>query len=257
MRAVLMLHSVDSSGSEISLAPAELLALVRGIRTSGHAIVPLGELLAQATRDAVALTFDDGLASLAEVAQPLLSEEGAAATLFLTTGYVGRDNHWPSQPRSAPRLPMLDWDGVEALHSAGWEIEAHTHSHPDLRELGSNELAEELEAPQRELERRLGRTPRAFAYPYGLLDARVVDAVATRYECAVTTRMAALADDPSGNSDPLRIPRLDAYYLRHHTLQRLIRTSSGLSGFGGPAFRALIAFRAALRRWSGHPGECA
>ena len=86
-------------------------------------------------------------------------------------------------------------------------------------------------------------------YPYGLLDARVVEAVGARYERAVTTRMAALAAEPSeasSENDPLRVPRLDAYYLRHPALQRR---------FGEPAFRALMAFRASLRRWRRHPGE--
>ncbi len=248
MRAVLMLHSIDPSGSAISLTVNELRGLVGGVLRSGHTIVSLRELLAEPTRNAIALTFDDGLASLAEVAAPLLSEQGASATLFLTTGYVGRDNHWPSQPASAPRLAMLDWDGVESLQTAGWDIEAHTHSHPDLRALSTDELAEELEGPQREIEQHLGRAPRAFAYPYGLLDTRVVDAVGARYPCAVTTRMAALHSDSSSQNDSLRVPRLDAYYLRHPALQRR---------FGGPAFLALIAFRAALRRWRGHPGELA
>ena len=142
MRAVLMLHSVDSSGSPISLTPDELRRLVGGVLRSGHAIVSLRELLAGPTRDAIALTFDDGVASLAEVAAPLLSEQGVAATLFLTTGYVGRTNQWPSQPPSAPRLPMLDWDGVESLHAAGWQIEAHTKTHPDLRTISPDALAE-------------------------------------------------------------------------------------------------------------------
>ena len=184
-----MLHSIDPSGSAISLSPAEFRGLVRGVLESGHAIVSLGELLASPAPNTVALTFDDGLASLAEVALPLLREQGASATLFLTTGYVGRDNHWPSQPSSAPRLPMLDWDGVETLYTASWDIEAHSVSHPDLRELSPDQLAEELEAPQAEIEQRLGRMPRAFAYPYGLLNTRVVEAVGARYESAVTTRM--------------------------------------------------------------------
>lgn len=265
MRAVLMLHSIDASGSAISLTPGELRGLVSGVLRSGHAIVSLRDLLEGRERDAIALTFDDGVASLAEIAAPLLSEQGVAATLFLTTGYVGRDNQWPSQPASAPCFPMLSWDGVESLHAAGWPIEAHTKTHADLRTLSPDALAEELDAPKQEIAQRLGRQPRAFAYPYGLLDARVVQAVGERYACAVTTRMAALpSDSPDSrsatgehettnsshaSSDPLRVPRLDAYYLRHPALQRLP------GGFGGPPFRGLMALRGALRRWRGHPGE--
>ena len=251
MRAVLMLHSIDSSGSAISLAVSELRGLLALIRSSGHSIVSLRELLESSARDTVALTFDDGMASLAAQAAPLLSAEGATATLFLTTGYVGRDNHWPSQPASAPRLPMLGWDEVESLHAAGWAIEAHSLTHPDLRSLSDDELAEQLEAPQREIARRLGRSPRAFAYPYGLHDRRVVEAVAHYYASAFTTRMAAL---PEIGVDALRMPRLDAYYLRHPGLQRL---AGALGGFGGSPLAGWITARAALRRWRAHPGESA
>ncbi len=55
----------------------ELRGLVRGIRQSGHAIVSLADLLTEPTRDAVALTFDDGFASLARLAEPILTEYGA------------------------------------------------------------------------------------------------------------------------------------------------------------------------------------
>ena len=255
MRAILMLHSVDPSGSAISLTEAELRGLLRAVRSAQHDIVPLATLLAEPTHNAgnaVALTFDDGMASLGEVAAPLLREEGATATLFLTTAFVGRDNHWPSQPASAPRLPMLDWGGVESLHDAGWQIESHTRTHPDLRTLSADELAEELESPQQEIERRLGRASRSFAYPYGFLDATVVDAVSARYDCAVTTRMAALASDPQAAIDPLMLPRLDTYYLRDERLQGSL---ASFGGFGGPAFRGWVALRGALRRWRGHPGE--
>ena len=249
MRAVLMLHSVDSSGSAISLAAAELRGLLDLVRASGHRIGTLREVLESPARDTIALTFDDGMASLASEAAPLLSAEGATATLFLTTGYVGRDNHWPSQPTSAPRLPMLGWDQVEALHAAGWAIEAHSLSHPDLRTLSDDALAEQLEAPQREIARRLGRSPNAFAYPYGLLDQRVVDAVGQHYRDAFTTRMAVL---PAAGLDPLRVPRVDSYYLRHPALQRL---AGATGGFRGSPLAGWIAARAALRRWRAHPGE--
>jgi peptidoglycan/xylan/chitin deacetylase (PgdA/CDA1 family) len=248
MRAVLMLHSVDSSGSAISLAAPELRGLLDLIRSSGHSIVSLRELLETSAPDTVALTFDDGMASLAAEAAPMLSAEGVSATLFLTTGYVGRDNHWPSQPPSAPRLPMLDWGQVESLQAAGWAIEAHSLTHPDLRTLSDDELAEQLEAPRREIGQRLGRAPSAFAYPYGLLDQRVVDAVAQHYATALTTRMATLP----AQVDPLRVPRLDSYYLRHPALQRL---AGALGGFGGSPLGGWLAARGALRRWRAHPGE--
>ncbi len=240
MRAVLAFHGVDDSGSVLSTAPAVFRRLVEGILASGHRVVSLAALLEDpADDDRVALTFDDGFASLAEAARPVLASLGVPATLFLTTGYVGRDNRWPSQPDWAPRFPLLDWAGVEALAASGWAIEAHTVSHPDLRTLPDSALDGELEGCAETLEQRLGRRPALFAYPYGYLDARVAERVSARFRFAVTTRMAAL---PARIADPVRIPRLDAYYLRAPWLA---------ARFGAASFRGWLALRAALRALRG------
>jgi peptidoglycan/xylan/chitin deacetylase (PgdA/CDA1 family) len=238
-----MLHGIDESGSVLSLRPAELESLLTAIRRSGHALVPLAELLDDsATKPAFALSFDDGFASLSAAA-PLLRDAGARPTLFLTTGYVGRTNRWPSQPASAPCFEMLRWDQVERLHGEGWDIEAHSATHPDLRGTSDGELAEELGAPREELARRLGRAPRFLAYPYGFHDERVVRATAALYEAGFGTSMRSL---DHGIRDRHRIPRLDTYYLRSPAVHARV---------GRIEFRAWVQARAWLRRLRRHPGE--
>jgi peptidoglycan/xylan/chitin deacetylase (PgdA/CDA1 family) len=123
MRAILTFHSVDASGSVISIVPNQLANLVRAIQRSRHSIVPLRELLEEPTDpNRIALTFDDGMRSVYEEALPVLRDAGVTAALFLTTDHVGANNRWPSQPASAPTFPMLSWSQVESLHDAGWEI---------------------------------------------------------------------------------------------------------------------------------------
>lgn len=237
MRAVLTFHGVDGSGSVLSVRPDTLASLVAGLRRSGHAIVPLIELLdGPAHERRVALTFDDGFRSVAQAALPVLSEAGVTATLFLVTGAVGSDNRWPGQPPGMPVFPMLDWDGVEALHGAGWQIESHGASHADLRTLGDAALDEDLGRAQAEIERRLGRRPDVFAYPYGYLDERVVACARRHHAWAVTTRMASL----DAASDPHRVPRIDAYYLQPAWLHgRLDRVAGRLWLAGRRRLRAL------------------
>src|SRR6266496_1186897 len=53
------------------------------------------------------LTFDDGYASLADYAYPLLADLGYTATTFLVTDYVGRMNTWDLR-YTWRRLPHLD-----------------------------------------------------------------------------------------------------------------------------------------------------
>ena len=238
MRAILTFHGVDASGSLLSLAPETLRGLLRAIRAAGHAIVPLRELLATPAPNRVALTFDDGLASVAETALPILRAEGAVATLFLTTGHVGGHNDWAGQPAWAPRLPMLGWGQVGALAAAGWEIQSHTVRHLDLRALGDDALDAELRGAADEIERRVGRRPDQLAFPYGHHDARVLRAARRHHRACFTTELAAL-DGRSEAALADGVPRLDAYYLQPAWLQRR---------FGGAAFRGYLSARALARR---------
>ncbi len=239
MRGVLTFHSVDASGSVLAIAPDQLRSLVKGIRSSGHEIVSLRHLLDHPGRNRVALSFDDGFRSVHDAALPVLREEGATATLFLTTGYVGADNGWPTQPAWAPRMPMMDWDQVETLHAAGWDVQAHTGSHPDLRELSDDAIRDEMEQADGAIEAKFGYRPDQFAYPYGSLDERVRELARDRYAWSVTTELAWL--DGRGD-DVLReagVPRLDAFYVREGRWHK---------SFGGATFRAWVSARAALRR---------
>jgi peptidoglycan/xylan/chitin deacetylase (PgdA/CDA1 family) len=239
---VLMFHGVDDSGSVLTVSAAELDSLVRSIRASGHEIVPLAALLAGTSPDAVALTFDDGFVSVAEQAAPVLARLDAPATLFLTTGYVGKDNRWPTQPADAPRFAMMGWPEVQRLSRGGWAIEAHSRSHPDLRVLEDEELDRELVGPCDDIEQRTGRRPRGVAYPYGYFDERVAERARGHFAFAVTTVFRALGSP----DDTLRIPRLDAYYLRAPRVHR---------HFGSRRFAAYLVARGALRRLRKHPGE--
>ena len=221
MRAVITFHSLDDSGSVLSFAPKRFAKFVESLARAGVPIVSYPELL---KRDAgIAITFDDGMRSVHDIALPVLREHRAPAHLFLTTGAVGRDNRWRSQPDHAPTFTMLDWGHVQACAAQGVLIESHTRSHPDLRALTAPEIAEECAAADEQIALRTGRRPRLFAYPYGLFDARVTAAVADRYEASFSTRMAYLGS----HVDPTQVPRIDAYYLQERWIQDRLLTRVG------------------------------
>jgi peptidoglycan/xylan/chitin deacetylase (PgdA/CDA1 family) len=237
MRAILMFHSVDSSGSVLSIKPDELRSLMAAIERSGHRIVPLQDLLDSETGGReIALTFDDGMRSLHQHALPILRDRGAPATVFLISDYVGRDNRWPSMPANAPTMEMMSWDEVDELHAAGWAVEGHTATHPDLRELSDDGILEELQRGDDVIEARLGRRPEIFAYPYGHLNDRVRAVVSGCYRYAVTTEMNALRGRVG---DAHRVPRLETYYFREPRIH---------ARFGTAMFSGYLAARAALRR---------
>ncbi len=168
--AVLTYHAIDRSGSVLSVSPEDFRAHVEMIAGSGRPVVapsrlalaPPGERESLAD-GGFAFTFDDGYASVAEHAAPLLRAHGFPFAVFLVTSWVGRSNDWPSQPAWVPRAPLLDWDAAGLLASAGAEIGAHTADHAPLAGAPEPAVREQIEASRAEIERRTGIAPRLFA----------------------------------------------------------------------------------------------
>ncbi len=238
MRAILTFHSIDDSGSVLSYPPSTFDKLLLALQNSAIPLLDLDTLLRPETKTGVALTFDDGMRSVFTEALPILRNHSAPAHLFLTTGVVGMTNRWPSQPPSAPLFEMLHWREIEALQSAGIHIEAHTVSHPDLRQLSDDALCAECDRADGIIASILGVRPRYFAYPYGLNDSRVRSFARQRYIGSLTTQVRMLQPI----EDRAALPRLETYYFRKEFLFRSLQS---------PATHAYIAVRRAFRRLRG------
>jgi peptidoglycan/xylan/chitin deacetylase (PgdA/CDA1 family) len=134
-------------------------------------------------RRTVAVTFDDGYRSVAELAAPILRRYGFPATVFVPTQYMGTDrpmswpgiDEWIGGPHEQELLPM-SWEGLRSLVADGWEIGAHTVTHPRLTTLEDAELREELVESRQECGRQIDTTCRSIAFPYGDCDDRVIEA---------------------------------------------------------------------------------
>ena len=233
---MLTFHSVDRSGSVLSIAPEELRDLVAEIQSSGHAIVPLRTLLDEPNEpDRVALTFDDGYRSVWEEAAPVLRRAGATATTFVVAGYVGKDSRWPTQPPGSPVLPLMSWNQLRELGREGWRIDSHTVTHPDLRALSRHEIDLELRGASEAIEQHVGARPAILAYPYGYFDAAVEQVALEHYASAVTVRMGCLGPRDASH----RLPRLETFYFRRRR---------PFGGFGSPGFAGYLKARSWLRR---------
>lgn len=229
MRAILTYHSVDPSGSPISIEADVFRRQVEWLASGRVQVVSLDQVLSlPADTLAVALTFDDGFANFATEAAPLLRDRGLPATLFVVTGHVGRDNRWRGRgDEGVPLLPLLDWDELGRLRETGVTLGAHTRTHPRLTRLDGPMLEAELAEPADEMERRLGQPPEGLAYPYGSVDDRVARATAARYRWACTTELR-----PLGKADSRhRLPRIDARYLQD---------PARLPSWGSAGFRAWL-----------------
>ena len=230
--AILTYHSIDTSGSVISVPPSVFRSQMEFLAASGIPVAPLDQVFHQP--GSVAITFDDGFANLAEHAFPLLERYGLPATVFVVSEYCGRHNDWPSQPLGAvPILPLLNWEDLQKL-PAGIDIGAHTATHPDLSRLPAQDCEREMNSCRQQIEQRLGKAVPCFAYPYGASSPEVRKLAARNFDLAVGTSLRFLPAQP----DRMDLPRIDAYYLRESfPLERLF----GSSG------RIYIAMRGLLR----------
>ncbi len=185
----------------------------------------------------VLISFDDGYASLAEFAYPVLADLGLTATTFLVTDFVGRTNTWDVR-YTWHRLPHLDWAVIEQWHARGFDFASHTASHARLTWLSDVAAADELGRSREELLARLGASgPCALAYPFGAVNARVVRlARAVGYDLG----FAGVRGDAA---DPLRQPRAPVYMWDVGTTPLGLQTG-GLGAAG--RFVAHVANRCAV-----------
>lgn len=242
MRAIFMYHSIDESGSPISVEPRVFRRQMEFLARGRPRVVPLADVASDGAPDeTIALTFDDAFANFEEHAAPIMADLGLPATVFVVSEHVGKNNAWGNATSTLasggtiPILPLMTWDAIKRVMQGGIEIGAHTRSHPRLSSLSDQTLADEVDAPVERLASELGNRPTAFAYPYGDLDHRVVSAVRRTYRRACTTELRAL----DRGEDPMRLPRLDAYYFR---------SPGQLEQWGSSAFHRRIWFRAQARR---------
>ncbi len=237
MRAILTYHSIDRSGSPISVSPDEFRAHCRFLTSGRVRVASLRDVVtAPEGEDVVALTFDDAFRSLWDEAWPLLREHQLPATVFVVGDHVGGCNDWGGRRSPGiPHLPLMSWEQLGRLHEGGVEIGAHTLRHPFLSRLSEADRAVELDEGSHRIESSLGVRPESFAYPYGDLDGPTTRAVRARYARACTTALRLLSSD----DDTALLPRLDMFYLR---------TPGALDAWGSPAFRTRLWVRGLGRR---------
>ena len=220
--SILTYHSLDHTGSVISIAPELFREQMAWLARSGVRVVPLEQVAI--TPGAVAITFDDGFRNFFEHALPVLQFHGFPATVFVISGYCGRTNEWPSQPPiGVPAMELMDWEQVREAARRGITVGAHTVSHPWMSRLSADESERELGESKSAIEDRLGVAVESFAYPYGDSTPAVRAAAARHFRlaCGIGPGFVTAA------ADPLNLPRIDAYYLRQPHWFRNLQAPQG------------------------------
>jgi peptidoglycan/xylan/chitin deacetylase (PgdA/CDA1 family) len=159
---ILCYHSVGTPSWGVNdVSPARLRRHLELALEAGYRFVPPEQIARTGGRPhELAITFDDGLASVATNAAPILAEYGIPWMLFVVTD-------WAAGRHRFAEGVMLGWREIERLAGQGVAIGSHSVSHPNFATLPPDAIEEELGASRRALAARLGSAPTAFAIPIG------------------------------------------------------------------------------------------
>jgi peptidoglycan/xylan/chitin deacetylase (PgdA/CDA1 family) len=153
-------------------------------------------------RHPVVISFDDGYLSQYTRAFPVLERRRWPGVLNMEVNFLDTAGG------------LLPWR-VRKLIGAGWELDAHTLTHPDLTTIGASELWRQVHGSRIRLEDEFHVPVSFFCYPAGRYDAAVVADVRRAGFLGATTTKYGLAMPPD-----------------YYTLDRVgIDRSDGLIGF--------------------------
>jgi peptidoglycan/xylan/chitin deacetylase (PgdA/CDA1 family) len=163
-------HSIGSSAygdySGLNTASIESFTQQMDVVASMQSVM-LNKLIIPQSDLTISVTFDDGYADNLYVAAPLLAARKIPYTVFVATDFVKNKTKGFLTPRELKQLSV----------APGATIGAHSLSHKNLTLCSNAVLRNELEGSKHYIEDLIGLPVTEFAYPYGLADMRVRDAV--------------------------------------------------------------------------------
>ena len=165
---ILYYHSIaEEAGNELRIPAEEFDSHMKFLRQAGYQSITLHELYQhfyegwELPRKPFVLTFDDGYADNFSNAFRIAKKYGFNGTIFMVTGWIDGEGY-------------LTKEQLLEMSKAGWQIEAHTVSHPKLNELTSKQLEFELKDSKKKLEELLNTPVMYLAYPYGSYTEQVI-----------------------------------------------------------------------------------
>jgi peptidoglycan/xylan/chitin deacetylase (PgdA/CDA1 family) len=199
---ILMYHVIGAPppgtpNAELWVPAGRLRRQLEALKRAGYRAVTLSQVWAAwhggpgLPRRPVVVSFDDGYDSQYRAARPILRRLGWPGVLNLEVHNLHVEGG-------------LSERQVRGMLAAGWELAAHTITHPDLTTLGPGPLRREVAGSRAALRRRFGVPVRFFCYPSGRYDAATEQAVRAAGFRGATTTTAGVA---SPHGDPFALPR--------------------------------------------------
>ncbi|MCK6264428.1 polysaccharide deacetylase family protein [Vibrio sp. ZSDE26] len=168
LNVMLYHHIADDTPHVTSTTVSDFVAQLDHFEEQGYEIVKLEEAVQQfrqgKTLDekSLALTFDDGFASVCDTAYPELKKRNLPFTVFVTTDPI--DKGYSS---------YCTWEQLKEMADNGVTIANHTLDHTHLVNNAFNDenwfeaATGNIESAQNRIIDEIGYAPMIFAYPYG------------------------------------------------------------------------------------------
>lgn len=183
---ILMYHVIaappaDAPYPELFVSPGAFAAEMRYLAKHGYHVVTLQQVYdfwhrgGSLPRLPIVVSFDDGFRNWYTAAYPIMRRHGWAGTMNVAVSHL---NGIDMSAR---------W--LRRLVAAGWEVDSHSLTHPDLTQLDGEALTREVAGSRAKLRRLVHAPVNFFCYPSGRYDNEVIAAVrAAGYFGATTTR---------------------------------------------------------------------
>lgn len=199
---ILMYHVIGRSkpGTPpklLRVSPEEFQSQVSALKRAGYHAVTQRQVWTawhhggKLPRKPIVFSFDDGYRGQVTHALPILRRAGWAGVLNLTLDNL---------------RAMGGTRAVKRMIRAGWEVESHTLTHPNLTTLGAEDLRREVAGSRTRL-RRLFKIPVSFfCYPGGKYDDAVIAALQDAgYKAATTVQAGWAQPDASFTLSRVRV----------------------------------------------------
>jgi peptidoglycan/xylan/chitin deacetylase (PgdA/CDA1 family)/2-polyprenyl-3-methyl-5-hydroxy-6-metoxy-1,4-benzoquinol methylase len=175
---ILVYHRISSTGpigtAPWRVTPEAFEEQLRYLRDAGYYSIKLEDWRAAVEAhmplpgQAVLITFDDGYIDFLTQAWPLLIRYGFSATIFLVGNEIGGTNKWDSCYDE--KISLLGLEEITHLREEGVEFGSHSVTHRNLTALSNEDIVLEGARSRDILQRCIGNSINAFAYPYGQTD---------------------------------------------------------------------------------------
>lgn len=197
----------------------------------------------------ISLTFDDGYGDNFVSLRAVAEETGIPVALFVATQPV--ENHQEFQHdliEGTRGFFPLTWDQIRYWSGSGVEFGSHTHSHFDCGSSDRRKLEEEIVGSKIQLERRLGKPVKFFAFPFGArcnISSESLELAASAYSHVLSDFGG--ENLPSSGTNRSHLFRKNAYLdlweliLELQSVFDLIATIKGLFSLGRAKFSSFVA----------------